>query len=272
MSYKLLNLACGSKISKVGDWANLDFKSPLSNVRECNILKGLDYQDNYFDVVYSAQFIEHLEINDARNVLLEVSRVLKPGGFIRLVTPDMEELAKSYLKFLSDLNCENNKIIEEKYDWIRLEIFDQIVRSKSGGEIYQFYSKCNEETKGFIIDRLGYSGKKQFQFDNTINKNISLSYLLKNINKIPKKLIAKALEIVLPKKIKKINFIESGEIHKYMHDFYSLSRLLNESKFINIKRAYPEKSSIPEWSKYGLDVIDNIIDGPLSLYIEAQSI
>ena len=138
MSYRLLNLACGSKISNHGNWVNVDFKSPNPNVRECNILDGLGYRSQYFDVVYSSQFIEHLSYCVAQKVLEDLAKILKKGGFIRLVTPDLEELSKSYIKYLSELKIKPNKILEEKYDWIRLEIFDQIVRDFSGGEMLKF--------------------------------------------------------------------------------------------------------------------------------------
>ena len=99
--YRLLNLACGSKVSDTGNWIDVDFMSPIDSVIEMNILKGLNFEDNFFDVVYSAQFIEHLTLEQAVAVWNEINRVLKPGGVVRIVTPDFEELAKSYIHYLS---------------------------------------------------------------------------------------------------------------------------------------------------------------------------
>jgi len=86
----LLNLACGAKVSPVGNWANVDYSSPMENVIEMNILDGLTFPDGSFDVVYTAQFVEHLMPQEAAMVLREIRRVLKPGGVLRIVTPDME--------------------------------------------------------------------------------------------------------------------------------------------------------------------------------------
>jgi len=96
----LLNLACGAKVSTVGNWANIDFSSPMENVIEMNILDGLTFPDGSFDAVYTAQFVEHLTPQETAVVLREIRRVLKPGGVLRIVTPDMEELARTYLKHL----------------------------------------------------------------------------------------------------------------------------------------------------------------------------
>ena len=51
-----------------------------------------------------------------------------------------------------------------------------------------------------------------------------------------------------------------------------LSRLLKKAGFVNIQRLDPYSSSIPNWSKYQLDVVENEVDGPFALYIEAQII
>tara|TARA_B100000886_G_scaffold335824_1_gene293579 strand:+ start:89095 stop:89916 length:822 start_codon:yes stop_codon:yes gene_type:complete len=273
MSYKLLNLACGSKVSDYGDWINIDFKSPKPKVKEYNILNGLDFDDQFFDVVYSAQFIEHLTYKEAQKVLIDIARILKKGGFIRLVTPDLEELSKNYIKYLEELKVNQDKLIEEKYDWIRLEIFDQIVRDFSGGETSSFLNNCENVTKEYIKNRLGYSGNNLLmRKDNKQKTNIKLGTLIKNFYKIPRKINEKITSLTSSKNSLIGNFRKSGEVHRYLHDFYSLSRLLKKSGFVNIKRLDAYNSSIPSWSKYQLDIINNIVDAPLSLYIEAQII
>jgi len=46
------------------------------------------YSDGSFDLVYSGQSIEHVPVSDADKVLGEVSRVLRPGGYLALDTPN----------------------------------------------------------------------------------------------------------------------------------------------------------------------------------------
>jgi predicted SAM-dependent methyltransferase len=47
--------------------------------------------------VYADNVIEHLTLEQNRALLSEAFRVLKPGGRIRLVTPDIGELARLYI-------------------------------------------------------------------------------------------------------------------------------------------------------------------------------
>ena len=46
------------------------------------------YQDESFDLVYSGQSIEHVTEREADVVLAEVKRVLRPGGYLALDTPN----------------------------------------------------------------------------------------------------------------------------------------------------------------------------------------
>jgi ubiquinone/menaquinone biosynthesis C-methylase UbiE len=47
-----------------------------------------DYPDNSVDLVYSGQSIEHVPLDVADTVLSEVCRVLKPGGYLGIDTPN----------------------------------------------------------------------------------------------------------------------------------------------------------------------------------------
>lgn len=46
------------------------------------------YPDAWFDLVYSGQSIEHVPFDEADHVLEEVARVLRPGGYLALDTPN----------------------------------------------------------------------------------------------------------------------------------------------------------------------------------------
>ena len=264
----LLNLACGSKISSVGNWVNVDFSSPIDDVIEMNILDGLSFPEDSFDVVYTAQFIEHLTLQEAISVLREVYRVLKPGGILRIVTPDMEELARTYLHYLDRLKHDGSSGDAGKYDWIRIEIFDQIVRDHSGGEMKGFIEHCDSNMKAYISKRIGYTFTS-FSAAKLPNKKRALLLKLK-------KTLKKILQLITAQtdtEIMKIGrFRLSGEVHRYMHDVYSLERLLHACQFSSIERVSPYASSISDWDSYELDVIQGQVDAPYSLYMEAKKI
>lgn len=54
-----------------------------------NIDKGLPLRDNSVENIYSSHFIEHLSLTQAKFYFKEAYRVLKPGGIMRTVCPDI---------------------------------------------------------------------------------------------------------------------------------------------------------------------------------------
>lgn len=53
----------------------------------------LQFNDNYFDAVFTADFFEHISYSQKQQVILEIYRVLKPSGVLVIKTPNL-----SYLK------------------------------------------------------------------------------------------------------------------------------------------------------------------------------
>jgi len=67
-----------------------------------NLTKPLPFVDNTVSVIYGAHVLEHLYLADAQRLLTECKRVLRPGGVIRLVVPDLRSMVTSYLKAKND--------------------------------------------------------------------------------------------------------------------------------------------------------------------------
>ena len=64
-------------------------------VSVCDIeKKGIPYEDESFDVVYSKSLIEHF--NDPEIFIREACRALKPGGMLLTLVPDWESNYKIY--------------------------------------------------------------------------------------------------------------------------------------------------------------------------------
>lgn len=270
MTYQLLNLACGSKVSRAGNWTNVDFQSPEDGVVEMNILDGLAFPAGTFDAVYSAQFIEHLTLEEGERVLRNVARVMKPGGVIRLVTPDLEELARTYLALLDGLKAAPSVEADNRYNWVRLEIFDQIVRDRSGGETPAFLAASDEATRNYIIERIGHTATTFFAPQENLRKTLAPSIILRKLNRIPRRIWRIVKQMAATDTLRVGRFRRSGEVHRYMHDLYSLTRLLHKAGFHRVERVDAYHSSIPDWERYQLDIVNGVVDGPLALYVEAR--
>ena len=91
----MINL--GSGHWKIDGWVNVDI-DPGSRPDICaDLAAGLPFRDQCADLMHTEDFIDQLALQQAGRFLRECHRVLKPGGVIRVLTPDVEELAHMYL-------------------------------------------------------------------------------------------------------------------------------------------------------------------------------
>lgn len=102
-----------------------------------NLTQGIPFPDNYFDVVYHSHVLEHFPTAQAEDFIKDCYRVLCPQGILRVVVPDLEAIARTYLHAFDKVN---NGFIEwdDNYQWILLEMYDQTVRNQTGGEMVNF--------------------------------------------------------------------------------------------------------------------------------------
>lgn len=96
---KILDIGCGSgrigkKIAEKGyNVVGLDFSSEAIkkaleigiHAKWCNLDEGIPEEDNFFDVVWAGDIIEH--VFDPINLLKEVNRVLKSDGIAIMTIP-----------------------------------------------------------------------------------------------------------------------------------------------------------------------------------------
>lgn len=90
---KKLQIGCGR--NPLSGWLNTDL---LANqkVVYMDATKPLPFPDNTLDYIYSEHIFEHISYRDGGKFLKESHRVLKPGGRIRIATPDMAFLIRLY--------------------------------------------------------------------------------------------------------------------------------------------------------------------------------
>jgi SAM-dependent methyltransferase len=112
-----LNLGCGSRTP--ADWENVDYalgarlaKLPgfgivnarlrlfdlawARRIRIHDLRKPFPWPADHADVIYSSHTFEHLTREQGSHFLREAHRVLKPGGILRLVVPDLAHIVAQY--------------------------------------------------------------------------------------------------------------------------------------------------------------------------------
>jgi predicted SAM-dependent methyltransferase len=270
---KKLNFGCGDRFSS--NWVNIDFHSKSKCVQRVNLLDGFPFPDNYFDAVYSSHVIEHFDPDRGLFLVKESYRVLRPGGTIRIVVPDLENSCREYLRILSMDAKDLNK--PKLYSWIMLELLDQLVRTRPSGRMRAFVENATKSGDAafisYIISRTQSTGWE-------IVEDKPLLHKIKNVS--PEKLFTKLLYLYLkgitrliPKNIRSMVFIETGigERHRWMYDSYSLSSLLQVAGFVKIKSFPYNQSAI---SDFNLDQLDcDSFGAPYknnSLYFEGQKV
>ena len=251
----MINLGCGQSYHK--DWINIDIDSRYSHAQHHNLYKGVPFSDSCVDIVYHSHVLEHMPKTFAPIFIKECKRVLKPGGIIRIAVPDLEQIIRLYIENLEN-SLKGDNIAKHRYDWIMLELFDQFSRNQSGGAMLEYWKKLPVEIENFVFNRCGRNLK------NDIHK----------LSKIPKftDLFLQANLVQNEKNIQQFALFRLfGENHLWMYDRYSLSKLLEETGFINIKKCEANESDIPNFKYFYLEKDQEDIEiRPDSFYMEAN--
>lgn len=83
---------------KLGLISEGQYQADWSSVTWCDASRRLPYRDRSVDKVYTSHFLEHIPLKRGLRVLRECYRVLKPGGVIRIVVPDLLYYARKYVE------------------------------------------------------------------------------------------------------------------------------------------------------------------------------
>jgi len=108
-----LNIGCGT--SGIEGWVNIDnsptillsrlplgrqiFRTPPwpRDVRRMDVRKRIPFPDSSVSCIYSSHTFEHFTYEESQAVARECFRVLRPGGILRIVVPDLAIAVREYL-------------------------------------------------------------------------------------------------------------------------------------------------------------------------------
>lgn len=100
----LVHIGCGSKNSP--EFINVDARPfPHVHIITDNITTIPDFRNATVDMVYMCHILEHIKQDNLKKVLLEMKRILKKGGVLRLSVPDFDRIIEIYNGSGNDINA-----------------------------------------------------------------------------------------------------------------------------------------------------------------------
>jgi predicted SAM-dependent methyltransferase len=147
-THHVRKLQLGAGYDILEGWLNTDILPIVRGVVYLDAKKPFPFEDGTFDYVFSEHLIEHLTYDDGMFMIRECYRVLKPGGRIRISTPDLQVLLGLYTPSKSE--------VQQKYiRWV----IDMITLQKGR------YSEC------FVVNYAFRKWGHQFLYDRTTLRN-----------------------------------------------------------------------------------------------------
>ena len=249
-------------------------------VAEHDITKGLPFGENEFDAVYHSHVLEHLEPADGEKLLSECHRVLRPGGVLRIVVPNLEQIATLYLNYHREA-WSGEKGAAVNYKWMKLELLDQLVRSQSGGSMGQYMAGDEIKNSGFVRSRVGdefsrcqdmgqgrdVDPQRVPSFGERLRSradNAKLGMTRWIVRRLMGKDALRSFDEGL--------FRNQGEIHRWMYDRFSLKTLCTDRGFTEFKVQTATESSIEEYESFELDSENGNVRKPDSLFVECRKL
>lgn len=100
-AHSVLKLQIGSGQASLPGWLNTDFYPVAPTDVFLDAAKPFPFADRTFDYIFSEHIIEHLTYPEGVSMLRESFRVLKPGGWIRVTTPDLKQFVDLFSRPLT---------------------------------------------------------------------------------------------------------------------------------------------------------------------------
>jgi predicted SAM-dependent methyltransferase len=277
MAPVLVNIGCGATWHPA--WTNLDVRPVSPQVQLWDVSHGLPFGSEQVDACYASHVLEHLTREQARALLVECVRVLRPGGIVRLAVPDLEGIAREYLHVVARAD-NGEQAAMDQYEWITLELLDQLVRDKSGGEMERYLRSKAVNNAEYVVARIGPEAMKYMGMESETNGRKSSFGVKSMISAVGRRirsvrsyagsrLSGPSSANGKQEALRVGHFRLSGECHRWMYDRFSLKQLLEQCRFSQARTCSPFESGIADFSSFGLDVVDGKVRKPDSLFMEA---
>jgi SAM-dependent methyltransferase len=261
----LINLGCGHRYHPA--WTNVDLVPAGPGVLRMDIGKPLPFPDGAFDAVYHSNVLEHIRRPQVATFMTECARICRRGGILRVAVPDLEAICRLYLDRLASC-LRGEPQAEAEYEWMLLELLDQMVREESGGEMGAYLRRTPLPAEEFVYGRIGNEGREYVAHQRR-HEAAAAAKPARPWKALRRRILA--LLRPRPSVATRIGgFRLAGEVHQWMYDRHSLARLMAQAGFPNARVVSPLESGIPGWNEHHLEVAaDGSVNKPDSLVMEA---
>jgi SAM-dependent methyltransferase len=267
---RLLNVGCGATYHRA--WVNVDAAPVSRDVLALDVRKGLPRGQAPYDAIYCSHVLEHLRRQEASALLGEMRGVLRPGGILRVVVPDLEAIAREYLRLLDAVKGGTGN--QADYDWIMLELYDQAVRERSRGDMGPLLSAAACPNRAYVASRVGedaLAGPRRSALRERFRAMPWQALVSEARSRVAGWIVAMLAGRAGKAAYAEGVFRRSGEIHRWMYDAFSLGRALRAAGFVHIQRCTALESRIPGFTSYLLDADEqHRVRKPDSLFMEAE--
>jgi predicted SAM-dependent methyltransferase len=275
------NLGCGNQICQ--GWINIDIVCTGPGVVAHDLSTGIPLPDASCEVVYHSHVLEHLKRTDAQLFMRECVRVLKPGGILRVAVPDLERICRQYLLTLERALAQGEGAACD-YEWMMLELFDQMVRQQSGGGMRTYLQQNPLPNEAFVYEQIGDEGRQLVSAlcassdhveDSMECRDSGIAAFLKTRGRrMCGQLVRKLFFLPAGRRFLETyrlgRFRMGGEVHQWMYDRYSLAQLMLSVGLRDPLQESAQTSRVPGWADVPLDVLpDRTARKPDSLFMEA---
>jgi predicted SAM-dependent methyltransferase len=157
----MLNVGCGTAIKQ--GWLNIDIDPRIEGAVCMDATRPLGLRDASVDFAYSEHMIEHVGLGDAIAMLRELHRVLRPGGMLRIATPEMDKI----------VGLKNGKLDARQENYVRfsnMHFGSEFERAWPQNSCYAINRTFHEWGHQFIYDRatlasvLSHAGFRDVRF------------------------------------------------------------------------------------------------------------
>lgn len=149
MVQRKLHLGCGKR-DFGPEWIHID-GGKFPHVSHNNV-KKIPFGDSTVDLIYASHLIAYFDRVEIMHVFSEWKRVLRPGGILRLATPDFFKMSKMYIESKIRLDDIHGPL------YGRMEMNEKVIYHKT---VYDF------PTLSRILGLCGFTNVKRYDHTQT---------------------------------------------------------------------------------------------------------